>query len=278
MHKIKTLAHTFFNRAIFRMVRIGRLCAIAIVILHVTCCCFKLTSTVPQPRFFFERGLRSCKFASNLSKRPKLGNMLKGRSEVGRRHEQRNIGIMMELARVYWERILLYNLVRSGNGIQWTDLVQRERLSPDEAAAYAEKACLEAVDPLAFPALVTPVYRFMRDFGLPLPLQSRDYALEDVEMLVTAVGKLHFLPNDPNLGLARALHDAVNLHLTLGNLPSFEEMEEYVSPVYHFTEKYRPIADCRSDLPPIDVLQDYNLIVARFRTEGKCTVIGGGNL
>jgi len=75
------------------------------------------------------------------------------------------IDLMLELARVYWECFLLYNLVRSGNLIQWTDLVQRERLFPDLSAEYAEKACMEAVlrdHPLTFPTLVTPVYRFIR--------------------------------------------------------------------------------------------------------------------
>lgn len=245
------------------------------------CIAFKFTFKSPSPKVFIEsvNEIHLDKFVSKLSSKLNVDKLLQGLDDAPRRvvnhgQTQIKIDLMLELARVYWERILMFNLVQRGNFIQWTDLVQRERLYPDEGATYAEKACIEAVlrtHPLTCPTLVTPVYRFMREFGVPNAHKPLTYTTNHVSALVSTLRGL-LLPDDPHIELARNLCDVLELHIAQDILPTYGDVYKRVPLVYSLMEKYSPVPNCRADLPPVNIAEIGDF--TRCRIEGKCTIIG----
>lgn len=262
------------------MVNTSHVCALLFVIAQASLHCFSITFTSPSPKCFLEGSMQvhSKKFVSSLSRKLDVDKLAQGLDAAhplaSRPKEQLKIDLLLELARVYWERILLYQLARSGTGIEWTDLIQRANFTPDPVSRYAQEACLEAVErdlPLTVPSMATPVYRFIRDNGLPNPMKPLPLTINQVQRIVNTVRTLPFFPGCPNLNLARDLCDILDYHVAHNILPNYDMSHTLLSSRYSLQEMYKTVADCRADLPPVDLFERNR--IAECRVKGQCRVI-----
>lgn len=145
-------------------------------------------------------------------------------------YQHTKISLVGELARIYWERIVLYGLCTGGSGLEWTDLVLREpQYFGDIRPSKKEKFC-HRVAKISHPemkaGLVTPAFKFIQEFGLPEP--HIPVSVFETPFLVQKVRDFKFRRNDPHKKLAMKLCDVIDLNVNCGFLASYGLAREHV--------------------------------------------------
>lgn len=146
-------------------------------------------------------------------------------------YQKDKIALIGEVARLYWERIVMYQLLSGWSGLEWTDLIRREpRQLGDPSPTAKEKLCFKLAksrNPEIDPELITTVFHYIREFGLPEP--HIPVSVFEVPFLADKLDTFKFTPGDPHKKMAKRMCKAIRRNLELQSVPEYESLQMFLT-------------------------------------------------